>query len=522
MHELWQRLISIDHWFERYRLPIILIALVVVLRIPTFFEPYWYGDEGIYLVLGEALNRGKVLYAEIIDHKTPLIYVFAQVGSQLQFRLLMLGWLIAATAAYIYLSKQLFTKKASWVLASLGWITAISLPAFEGTIPNGELFVIGFVLLGVLCLLQTRLLRGRTTHLSAQTIAWIFAAGASFGLGILTKVPAILDLGAWLAIIAIFQLPTPFKLLAELKQRLLPTAGILTILGIGAVVPVLLSVCYFILRGHGQAYLDYGLLYNFRYAGTWQPNFPHPVFSLMFSLPGKTVVLAATLGVTWLLSAKLPKYLTIGLVWFWCALFASLLSNRPYPHYFLQVVPPLALFLGSVVELCTTKTQQFVRILGIATHIPVVVALIGVVVLLEVRPYPTISYYQNWWRYMTGQQSLQSYNQWFNPLMADNYQAAKLIRAQGNGQLFIWGTNPMLYALSDTIPTGRFTVSFHIHDFKAYDETIQSIHNAQPPFIVRMHDERATLPGLQQLLQQQYRLYRSFDNYDLWKRNATL
>ncbi len=105
--------------------------------------------------------------------------------------------------------------------------------------------------------------------------------------------------------------------------------------------------------------------------------------------------------------------------------------------------------------------------------------------------------------------------------MDDNYKAAKLIREQGNGELFIWGTNPVLYALSDTIPSGRFTVSFHIHDFAAYDETMEEITQNKPPFIVRMYDERGELPGLKQLLHAEYRLYRSYSHYELWKRNAT-
>ncbi len=61
------------------------LFLLVILRIPNFFEPYWYGDEAIYLSVGNALNKGGLLYTTIIDHKTPLIYQFARVPNQFIF-----------------------------------------------------------------------------------------------------------------------------------------------------------------------------------------------------------------------------------------------------------------------------------------------------------------------------------------------------------------------------------------------------------------------------------------------------
>ena len=41
---------------------VILFAIVLILRIPSFFEPFSYGDEMIYLALGEGLRQGMVFY----------------------------------------------------------------------------------------------------------------------------------------------------------------------------------------------------------------------------------------------------------------------------------------------------------------------------------------------------------------------------------------------------------------------------------------------------------------------------
>ena len=49
-------------------------VLSIILRIPSFFEPHWYTDTGIYSAIAEALNHNGVLYKTIIDNKPPLIY----------------------------------------------------------------------------------------------------------------------------------------------------------------------------------------------------------------------------------------------------------------------------------------------------------------------------------------------------------------------------------------------------------------------------------------------------------------
>ncbi len=53
---------------------LIIILLMILLRIPSLFEPYWYGDEGIYLTLGQAIRKGLLLYRDIHDNKPPLLY----------------------------------------------------------------------------------------------------------------------------------------------------------------------------------------------------------------------------------------------------------------------------------------------------------------------------------------------------------------------------------------------------------------------------------------------------------------
>ena len=60
MKSVWQKLHIIS---EKLHLPTLpnwlvgILALVLILRIPSFFEPYYYGDEMVYLTLAKESAR---------------------------------------------------------------------------------------------------------------------------------------------------------------------------------------------------------------------------------------------------------------------------------------------------------------------------------------------------------------------------------------------------------------------------------------------------------------------------------
>lgn len=74
MKSFWQGLHKIGNTLHLPDLPkwlCVLMALVVILRVPSFFEPYNYGDEMIYLTLGQGMRQGLTLYKDIHDNKPP-------------------------------------------------------------------------------------------------------------------------------------------------------------------------------------------------------------------------------------------------------------------------------------------------------------------------------------------------------------------------------------------------------------------------------------------------------------------
>ena len=87
----------------------ILLLIVLILRIPSFFEPYSYGDEMIYLTLGEGMRQGVPLYSGIHDNKPPLLYIIAAVsGSLFWFRAILAIWHLITVYLFWKLTCTLF------------------------------------------------------------------------------------------------------------------------------------------------------------------------------------------------------------------------------------------------------------------------------------------------------------------------------------------------------------------------------------------------------------------------------
>lgn len=527
--KIWRTIVQVDLALDRQYPFFVLLVLALALRVPNLSEPYWYGDEGIYLTIGQSLNKGAVLYKEIIDHKTPIIYFLAQTHTQLNFRLLTISWMLVTTGFFYYFAKKLTKSSFTAFISGLIFVLGTTLPALEGNIPNGELFVMGFVMVGGYLLLTSWYGTWFNTGKAPQKMSWQLVAfgGVFLSLAVLTKVPAIFDAAAFIAFgyFAVLQSLGTFttkQLVTLVKEKSEPLMRGWGILSLGLVIPVVVSILYFVSLGAGKAYLDFGLLYNFRYASNWQLPFSNPVLLFLFTLQGKVLLLFFLIAFLTFAKKWISPAFQFVLLWCGLSLVASSLSNRPYPHYFLQIVPPFSLLVGislsSLTSLFTKEPRK--TLLHIALPLGVSTALIATAFamfeLLDFHTYPSRAYYTRWIQLVRGQLSPSNYNQQFDYLMTDNYAAAKIIRSSNDDTLFIWGTNPMLYALSDKMPTGRFTVSFHIKDFNAYEETYIDLVEDAPNYIVVMNNENGAFPQLYSYLQDNYIPNSQFQNFVVW------
>jgi hypothetical protein len=477
------------------------------------------------------MNKGAVLYRDIVDHKTPLIYFLAQVHTQLNFRILLMLWMLVSTGFFYSIAKKIFNRRSLATVSTFIFVLLTTLPWLEGNIPNGELFVIGFVLVGGWLLFESRLgkiltVSQNTSKLRKKDLVLLVTAGGFFGLGILTKVPALFDLVGFgaLALISLsdqikFNQKRSTTIANFLKSLQLRAIDYGLVFG-GTAFVILASVMYFSAKGALPEYLEFGLLYNFRYAGTWQLPFEQQWLQFAFSLPGKFLITFVLVLAPLLTRNYLSKALQFSIIWFSLSLFASLLSNRPYPHYFIQVVPPLSLLVVAgyqqFISAIQKKSIQKAVAVILSVKIPIAL-LLAVILLIGVRPYPAKEYYQNWFDVATKKITPQEYNSRFNYIMTENYQVTSYLDEVGADRTFIWGTNPMLYAQSDTWPATRFTVAFHIEDLKVFDQTLSEIQKVRPGYIITMDRETIAFPMFFGYLYDNYVRVFQTEHMTVWK-----
>jgi hypothetical protein len=174
----------------------------------------------------------------------------------------------------------------------------------------------------------------------------------------------------------------------------------------------------------------------------------------------------------------ISKKFSFLLFWFSATIFGSLLSGRPYPHYLIQVLPPLTLI---IVELLNFKERKN-QILSASSFF----IFVFIFFKFQFYSYPVFSYYSNFYSHIIGIKSTTDYRNYFGSQVNDIYEISDFIKinASPTDKIFIWGDQPYIYALSDRLPSSKYTVSYHIIDFNGYQSTMDKIEANIPKFIV--------------------------------------
>ncbi|MFC1653420.1 ArnT family glycosyltransferase [Patescibacteria group bacterium] len=483
---------------------VVLLFVVFVLRVPSLHEPHWYGDEEIYLVMGQGLRKGLVFYRDIFDHKTPLIYVVAAlVRNVFWFRMLLMVVHAVSVVLFAKLADLLFKKRSSVITSTVLYSILSTLPMLEGNIANGENFMTVPALGGMLLVYQLAK-KGK----KASSVQF-FVVGLLFSLGFLIKVPIVFDFFAagyfwWLISQKKLTIKATFS-------RLLSKELWFTILGFLA--PILLSVVYYYAKGAIEPYVRSALLQNIGYIESWEGKQSSPFANPLVW----RMLLIAGFGLIFLVLKKHKKSSNRVLflsMWLLLSLYGSLLSNRPYPHYLLQPLIPAVFLFGLMFDVFASKKNY--RDLAVGSGIFGIV----IVLLIEIGfwHYPTIPYYKNFVEYVSGKKDRQAYENYFPSSLERNKKIASYLRKRTlpDERVFVWGEEPAIYDLSDRLPVGRYIVSFHIRDFpNGYDETYKAVATEKPRFIVVIPGQPPHFPELEALIQNNYIKVKTIDGVDV-------
>ena len=469
----------------------VLFLVVILLRLPSLFEPFSYGDECVYLTLGEALKKGLVFYRDIHDNKPPLLYLLAAVaGNVFWFRFLLLISSLAMIHLFFRLLHYLFPNVQKMVLISTVTFGVLSsLPLTEGNIANAEVFMVLPTIAGIL-----RLFCGKS---SMKTY---FLAGIFFSLATLFKVPAAFDFVAVVFFLVFFQPPT--------KNLRLLFSYLLSLIA-GFSLPILATFIYYFFQGAFSQYLTAAFLQNFGYLSSWRGKSAGLPVSSGLLLRGVFLVFLS--GILWFRRKKISPWFSLILLWFAFSLFAATLSERPYPHYLFQVLPSACIILGGLVSRVRTGEKSF--FFGFLILLAMAIGYFGF------WHYATLGYYKNFLSYALKQKSYKDYLSYFGATR--NYEIADFIvhHTGKNEKVFIWGDSPCIYALSRRLPVGRYTAAYHVLDFdRGFEQTLSALEKEKPLFIINLQTEKRSFLGLNLLLQKNYSLYETIEEAEIFVR----
>jgi 4-amino-4-deoxy-L-arabinose transferase-like glycosyltransferase len=495
MKSFWQKLHKAGNFLHLPNIPgwlLAILSFMFLLRIPSFFEPYYYGDEMVYLTLGQGLRQGLTLYKGIYDNKPPLLYITAAIaGNLFWFKVILAFWSLVTIYLFYKLTKIILEKNGkAQKLATLFFALLTTLPLLEGLTANAELFMIVFTIGAFLILLKGKLKASR-----------VYLAGVLLGLGALFKIPAAFD-----APIIVFYWVITEGFAAW--KNILKNAFIL-ILGFAS--PIVLTFIWFFAQGALPEYIKAAFLQNIGYLSSFRPQDVQKSFLLRNApLLIRSFIVILGSALLFIFRKKLTKKYILLSLWILFTLFAITLSERPYPHYIIQAVAPISILLSILFVEKSFEQGLVVFPLALSFLVPFY---------YKFWLYPTSTYYIRFIKFTLGQESKTTYLNSFSPTVTRNYQIADFLdnSSTPEDRVFMWGPDSAaVYALSRRLPPIKYVIDYHIIDFSSKAVEAKNIADKPPKFIILTNPY--PYPELKPLLQSEYLLINQVGDANIYSR----
>ncbi len=455
---------SIGCWF------LILISVIFFfLRFPSLFEPNWYGDEGIYQTLGLGMNAGRLLYRDIFDNKPPLLYYLYSLVSSDQFAIRFLSLIAGLLAiwAFYYLSRKILENQRASIIATSFFAILFGLPLIEGNIANAENFMLFPNILAAIFILKSLEAPIR------EKMSYLIFAGFIVGISFLFKIVAIFDFAAFLVFVFFANYSKNFIGIFKLENLKTEIKNLFPFI-IGFLAPIALIALIFLAKGAFSDFLTAILFSNIGYVG-YGNKFIIPQGFLILKL----IILSSFLLFLFIKRKNLGNYFLFTSIWLAFSLFNAFFSQRPYTHYVLVLLPSLCLMIGFFNV--NKKISKLAGIFFLSAFI---------VIIISFNFYSkTIFYYQNFISFLSGTKSVYQYQRFFDGNTPNDYEIANYLnmRLNKNDNIFIWGNNAQVYKLTNKLPPGKYTVAYHIENYKdGLKNTKTNLDLKKPNYIVIM------------------------------------
>lgn len=395
------------------------LAVSLLWRLPSWWDPPWVNDEGTYFTVAQAMSHGYRLYADVWENKPPGLYLlYTAVYHLFGVSLLVVRLLSTLAVAVVVILTFCLACRVAGRIASLTAALLcgllFGLPFLEGTTGNAEVF------LAALTASAAYLVVGRK-HTAT--------AGAIVGIACLFKSVAVFDAIALLIWLAAQHQRGVWRYAAAGSGVIAATLAVAAVQGI---LPAMLTDAFW---------------YDLAYVGQGNGG------NLPWLLVIKVVALA--IGSYRLRRAPFPY------IWLLYAAAGVLLSGRFFGHYLLQAVTPLCLTLATVLDRRPMLAKRGLWALPLVMAAGAALSALGGYA-LETGGHESIlaerlQYYSNFTRYALGTESSHVYRGQLDDHVSRTLLVAGAIRRTPPGTLLVWGNAPWIYALSRRLPATPYT-----------------------------------------------------------------
>jgi 4-amino-4-deoxy-L-arabinose transferase-like glycosyltransferase len=419
---------------------VVIIALVVILRLPTLSPSLYNSDEGYYGIIANDTLDGGTFYRTAVDTKPPGIYyiyvaVFKVAGKNNLLAVHVLAILVVAASALVV--RRIGARVGDdWAGAWSGIGYAVFVHAYrpgDTLTANTEIFASLFLALSVLAFLQGERKAGW---------GWMFLSGTLVGVATLIRQPSAVNLGVMLACLAYGWLIPRTHSFARVFA-----AGSGVMIGFVAVIAAL--AWYYQLQGNlHDAYL-WAWAFAIRYVES-ETTFAYVLKRLV------TVHLAVILfsGLLWYFGIwqvvetlrsfwrrrAVSSEAILLILWLVLSYLGIFIGWRFPGHYHLAVLPPLSILAGQAFSRFVAEQRRYPqpRWRWVRTSIIGAAALPATGFLIVA--------------FIVRTQTLD-----FLPVVQ---QIVK--ETSANDRIFVWGSTPQLYSFSGRRMATRFVSCTHL------------------------------------------------------------
>ena len=511
------------------------ILVLVILRIPSLFWGWWYPDENIYLAVASDINHGELLYVDTWDNKPPLIYIlyaliFFFVGNLAWVYRLFNIFLGALTLVFFYnvvlqifeatklkTNSIYFTQNSQKNNHKLLKIVTILFSlafgfGFESPLFNGENLFIPLVLMGFYFALKNLYKKPGT-----QTIL----AGIFWGLASFTKFHALIEVLVLIFVLYILKIDTPNNSFKNLLKSFFKPKNL-----IFAVIWILPTFIFYGLTFTfyaSQNYLNelnYGLFgFSKYYLGPGSlpvlMGIQLPFISILEFRLWVTLILIFVATILFL-SKKISRFGFVASTWLVVTIFCCLISDRPYMHYFLQVLP--SGFLALYFLIIKLKNQNFYNY-----FISVFASFLLISSVLQGFIRPVVKHFWDYYSYVVYFEGYfkgkdKDWQKHFSPRTVEKIEINSKIVEQNSLEddyIYIFGDDPGIYGVSNRKSASYQVTVFNVASFE-WPKIFADIKTNKPSLIL-VENHRDVDQELDKILETNYQVINQNQYYTVWK-----